>query len=156
MCLRKVKYWTHQEYYSNTWTSHRAHVIQQTVQSSFLLMLVKNAGRQHQRKRNRLKFNWNWQNAKLGNIYKLKKPKNAYCLIFNFWKSRPLKYKMSNLVIVLLHPQQTNIFSISYFSHIKVKFLKIRKESHYLTKVNKYTLSKNTLNKTSKSFGVSC
>lgn len=50
---------------------------------------------------------------------------------------------MSDLVIVLLHSQQTNIFSISYFSYIKVKFLKICKESHYLTKVNKNTLSKN-------------
>lgn len=63
---------------------------------------------------------------------------------------------MSDLVIVLLHSQQTNIFSISHFSHIKVKFIKICKESHYLTKVNKNTLSKNTLNKTSKAFGASC
>lgn len=79
-----------------------------------------------------------------------------HSLISNFWKSRPFKYKMNDLVIVLLHSQQTNIFSISYFSHIKVKFLKICKESHYLTKVNKSNLSKNTLNKASKSFGVSC
>lgn len=81
---------------------------------------------------------------------------NACSLISNFWNSRPFKYKMSDLVIVLLHSQQINIFSISYFSHIKVKFLKICKESHYLIKINKNTLSRNTLNKTSKSFGASC